>query len=583
MLAIIPGLYGYGMVTSDSDVFRLDVNVSPGELPTLTPHYLGKLMDGTSIAAAARDDAVFLTAPGGEFICVADAGGDPLGLPSVLRQTSIDVFNTNDPTSELAITILGPLQTPAGIDVRLNALEVSPGLVDVPAGVYGAGYLRDGSGKQDAVFFVDPVTRTATPIFNLDTIPAESAGDITSDASGGMYVSLVGGDLLKLTLEWNAGTSIPDVISHHVYDIEPDGPEFEGLIWLQPGNLIGIEADRDYHLIDLASKTVTPLGTLTHDSLSAGEQVYGATTAYQEPVDLGTITGVVQQNDVPPILGQRWYEFDVQQAGHLMIDIVSGGTADSAMLLYDSLDGPPAAEGGAQLHADVAAGATYWLRIVDLEYGDTADFRFELLTGGVPELQHVEVETPISEGDWTTLTGSVANLDLSHSWNLQVDWGAPFSPPDSQTVVLGSAPIDEGGVVWNPTTRQFSLDHQYPDDDADDQYTIRVALGGGFQTPFNLATEQGAGGLAIGDFNGDSYPDVAVSTNIGAYPYNPGVFRVFLNDGAGGFGAGTTYDPGGGAWTGSGIATADFNNDGKLDIVLTHGGSNSLGWGIGSR
>ena len=67
--------------------------------------------------------------------------------------------------------------------------------------------------------------------------------------------------------------------------------------------------------------------------------------------------------------------------------------------------------------------------------------------------------------------------------------------------------------------------------------------------------------VVAADFNGDAKPDVAVATH-------PSVV-VLLNDGSGGLGARVEYPTGN---TGRGLATADLNGDGKLDLAATQGG-----------
>ena len=66
----------------------------------------------------------------------------------------------------------------------------------------------------------------------------------------------------------------------------------------------------------------------------------------------------------------------------------------------------------------------------------------------------------------------------------------------------------------------------------------------------------------IGDFNGDGFPDLAVVGRAGG---NPAVY-VLLGLGDGTFGTAVPYKAGRDAWN---VTTADFNNDGKLDLVIT--------------
>jgi hypothetical protein len=84
------------------------------------------------------------------------------------------------------------------------------------------------------------------------------------------------------------------------------------------------------------------------------------------------------------------------------------------------------------------------------------------------------------------------------------------------------------------------------------------------ETPLPFAGSQS---IAVGDFNGDGQPDVAV-TNSGANGVN-----VFLN--AGGCLSAVSAIP----LTGDGptsIAAADFNGDGKLDLAVANSGSNNV-------
>lgn len=89
--------------------------------------------------------------------------------------------------------------------------------------------------------------------------------------------------------------------------------------------------------------------------------------------------------------------------------------------------------------------------------------------------------------------------------------------------------------------------------------------------------------IAIGDFNGDGFADLAVANRGTNGVPGSGNITVFLANGTGGFKAGVPYPAGTGPVS---IATADFNEDGILDLAVADdadGGINILaGNGDGS-
>ena len=104
--------------------------------------------------------------------------------------------------------------------------------------------------------------------------------------------------------------------------------------------------------------------------------------------------------------------------------------------------------------------------------------------------------------------------------------------------------------------------------------TVTVLLGdgsGGFTaapgSPFRVGSAPQS--LAAGDFNGDKKPDLAVAN------FNDNTVTVLLGNGSGGF----TAASGGPLTVGPqpvSVAVADFNGDGKLDIVIANSGSNNI-------
>ncbi|MEG3845148.1 FG-GAP-like repeat-containing protein, partial [Microcoleus sp. herbarium14] len=83
----------------------------------------------------------------------------------------------------------------------------------------------------------------------------------------------------------------------------------------------------------------------------------------------------------------------------------------------------------------------------------------------------------------------------------------------------------------------------------------------------NLTVQSLPAFVAVGDFNGDTFADLAVPNSVSNN------ISVFLGNGTGGFGARTNF----GAGTNpNSIALGDFNGDNKLDLAAVNNGSNNV-------
>jgi hypothetical protein len=84
----------------------------------------------------------------------------------------------------------------------------------------------------------------------------------------------------------------------------------------------------------------------------------------------------------------------------------------------------------------------------------------------------------IVENEPATLSGKLTFSGTNGAPQLTINWGDPSSPDDVETIDLASPPAH---MVWQPDTRQFSITHQYLDDnptgDASNTYTIDVTVG----------------------------------------------------------------------------------------------------------
>ena len=96
---------------------------------------------------------------------------------------------------------------------------------------------------------------------------------------------------------------------------------------------------------------------------------------------------------------------------------------------------------------------------------------------------------------------------------------------------------------------------------------VAVYLGngsGGFATPVYYATNEQCWGVAVGDFNGDNVPDLAIIDNLGGSVN--GNVSILLGNGDGTFQSPVSYPVGIGPVA---VAVGSLRNNGTLDLVVT--------------
>ncbi len=95
-------------------------------------------------------------------------------------------------------------------------------------------------------------------------------------------------------------------------------------------------------------------------------------------------------------------------------------------------------------------------------------------------------------------------------------------------------------------------------------------MAGAFSAPAYYGAGDGPQSVAVGDFNADGKPDLALTNQFTLAPNRNGV-SILLNNGAGGFSGPTFYNLG--SRLPEGVAVGDFNGDNKLDLASANGGA----------
>jgi len=133
-------------------------------------------------------------------------------------------------------------------------------------------------------------------------------------------------------------------------------------------------------------------------------------------------------------------------------------------------------------------------------------------------------------------------------------------------------PFAVSGVPYSVAVGDFNRD-SIPDlavANNSSSNAVSVLLGngsGGFGTAVNYTVGSGPFSVAVGDFNRDGYADLAVA-NLGS-----NTVSVLFGNGSGGFGTAVNYTVGSGPIS---VAVGDFNRDGNPDLAVANSNSNTV-------
>lgn len=171
--------------------------------------------------------------------------------------------------------------------------------------------------------------------------------------------------------------------------------------------------------------------------------------------------------------------------------------------------------------------------------------------------------------------------DFNHDGNLDLavtEYG--FNTPGVLAIYLGQgngtfkagATYQVGSLPYDVTVADFNGDgilDLATANNGDNDVTILFGKGDGtFQSPVTYDAPLPERILGV-DLNHDGHPDLAVLAYCGTDPQNcpNGAVQVMLNNGKGSFGAPQYFEVGIGP---DGIAAADLNHDGKIDLAVAN-------------
>jgi hypothetical protein len=335
---------------------------------------------------------------------------------------------------------------------------------------------------------------------------------------------------------------------------DPDGDNLTAVLVSGPMNgTVSLHADGSFDF--------TPTGGFTGTDSFSYEVFDGV--AYSAPATAMLTTAPVGTADAYQTGHDRTLSVDAA-SGVLANDVIASGDALTASLVSGTTNG------SLTLNADGSFAYT-----PNAGFYGPDSFSYVATADGLSSspvmvsLQVNETAPSVQGGSYfvnqdTTLTVAAADGVLSGASDTEGDavTSGLLLPPMHGQLTLSS----DGSFAYTPEAG-FS---------GTDSFTVQVS-DGLLSTPavFSVQVNQRAQvagasdleALAVGDFNGDGRPDVALLDR------SQGKVFIETDNGQGGYTLGSSYSVGNAP---SAITAADFNGDGKLDLAVTNSGDGTV-------
>jgi hypothetical protein len=267
----------------------------------------------------------------------------------------------------------------------------------------------------------------------------------------------------------------------HQLDIDWDGNgSFDQTVVVTGGNFSVTHQYLDDNPTGTPSDTFNINVRLRDDDTGTVSASVPITIQNANPVVTLNAIATINENGTATLSGM-YSDVGTQDTHQLEIDWDGNGTFDQTVVVAGGaftvtrqfLDDNPTGTPSDTFNINV--------RLRDDDGGITTDSK-PLTVQNVNPLVTLTPPQAINEDETAILTGSISDVGTQDTFTLTVNWGDPQSPNNTQTFTLGTTPLTQAvnGITWDPTTRTFSIQHQYLDDNPTggpvNVYTIQVGV-----------------------------------------------------------------------------------------------------------